>query len=203
MKQIIPLFPVPIYFSQLTRKINKTEKAFVEKQKNKLRNNEGNYSSLDNYILNNKPFSQLKKDLTLRVNDYFKKIIEPKYKIKPYITQSWLNFTSLNEYHHAHAHPNSVISGVFYFKTKLNEDKIFFENNTYNQIYLEPKGFNGFNSSSWWFPINDGELILFPSSTRHYVQMKSTNNLRISLAFNVFVKGKLGKNETLTELILK
>tara|TARA_R100000388_G_C7179380_1_gene127870 strand:- start:99 stop:200 length:102 start_codon:yes stop_codon:yes gene_type:complete len=33
--------------------------------------------------------------------------------------------------------------------------------------------------------------------------MKNTNNLRISLAFNVFVKGKLGTNETLTELILK
>ena len=37
MKQIIPLFPVPIYFSQLTRKINKTENAFVEKQKSKLK----------------------------------------------------------------------------------------------------------------------------------------------------------------------
>ena len=125
MKQIIPLFPVPIYFSQLTRKINKTENAFVEKQKNKLRNNEGNYSSFDNYILDNKPFLQLKKDLTLRVNDYFKNIIEPKYKIKPYITQSWLNFTSLNEYHHAHAHPNSIISGVFILKQNQMKIKYF------------------------------------------------------------------------------
>ena len=89
MKQTLPLFPVPVYFSQLTRKINKTENAFVEKQKKKLKNNEGNYSSIDSYILNNKPFSQLKKDLTLRVNDYFKKVIDPKYKIEPYITQSW------------------------------------------------------------------------------------------------------------------
>ena len=52
MKQIIRLFPIPVYFSKLTRKINKTENNFVEKQKNKLRNNEGNYSSFDNYILN-------------------------------------------------------------------------------------------------------------------------------------------------------
>ena len=156
MKQTLPLFPVPVYFSQLTRKINKTENAFVEKQKKKLKNK----------------FDYMQ---------CFEKIFYP----------------------HAHAHPNSVISGVFYFKADLNEDKIFFQNTTYNQIYLEPKGFNTFNSSSWWFPIKNGELILFPSSTRHYVETKSTNNLRVSLAFNVFVKGKLGTKETLTELILK
>jgi hypothetical protein len=35
------------------------------------------------------------------------------------------------------------------------------------------------------------------------VETKKGDNTRISLAFNVFVKGMLGKNDLLTEIILK
>ena len=41
---------------------------------------------------------------------------------------------------------------------------------------------------------------MFPSSTTHQVDLKKGNNTRISLAFNTFVKGTLGKNSGLTEL---
>jgi len=34
------------------------------------------------------------------------------------------------------------------------------------------------------------------------VETKEGNNTRISLAFNVFIKGKIGNNKQLTELIL-
>ena len=37
------------------------------------------------------------------------------------ITQSWINFTKKGEYHHPHAHPNSLISGVFY--VEADKDK--------------------------------------------------------------------------------
>ena len=35
----------------------------------------------------------IKKELNLRVQDYFNKVISPANKITPYITQSWLNYT--------------------------------------------------------------------------------------------------------------
>ena len=199
---IINIFPTPIYFSNLERNFTKKEILFTEQTKNKVRDNDGNVTSIDNYILNNKCFSQLKKDLTLKVNDYFNKIICPLEEVKPYITQSWLNYTKKNDYHHSHEHPNSFVSGVFYFNADPDVDTITFMKKDYNSILLEIKEYNLFNSKTWWFPIQTGQLILFPSSTTHFVSSKQGENLRTSLAFNVFIKGKLGSNKSLTELIL-
>ena len=46
-------------------------------------------------------------------------------------------------------------------------------------------------------------MFLFPSKTVHSVDLKPENNVRTSLAFNVFVKGTFGYTDNLTELILK
>jgi len=195
------IFPVPIYFSDLEKPLNKKQITFVKN--NKTRKNEGNVSSKDNYILNNKIFSFLKKELEMKINDYFEKIISPLDNVKPYITQSWLNFTGQNQYHHKHAHPNSIISGVLYLDVDSEKDKICFFSTDYKQISFQAKTYNPFNSSSWWFPIKNNQLILFPSSTVHSVDLKEEDNIRTSLAFNVFVKGTFGHNDNLTELILK
>ena len=47
--------------------------------------------------------------------------------IKIYITQSWLNYTNFKQYHHAHSHNNSFVSGVFYLKADKNFDFISFK----------------------------------------------------------------------------
>jgi ectoine hydroxylase-related dioxygenase (phytanoyl-CoA dioxygenase family) len=64
------------------------------------------------------------------------------------------------------------------------------------------KEWNSFNSSSWWFPVKTGDIVIFPSSLIHSVETKQGNNTRISLAFNVFIKGTIGINNSLTELHL-
>ena len=61
---------------------------------------------------------------------------------------------------------------------------------------------NLWNSQTWFFPVETGDLIMFPSSTTHQVETKQGNNTRISLAFNTFYKGSVGSNFQLTELIL-
>jgi hypothetical protein len=86
----------------------------------------GNITSNDNYVLNEKPFLNLKNELDLKVKEYFDKIICPSNKVKPYITQSWLNYTKRNQYHHKHQHPNSLVSGVFYINADEKLDKIKF-----------------------------------------------------------------------------
>ena len=58
------------------------------------------------------------------------------------------------------------------------------------------------NSEAWWFQVKTGDIILFPSSLTHMVENKEGANTRISLAFNVFIKGKIGKKEELIELYL-
>jgi len=196
------IFPTPIYISKLDRELTPLELKFVDKNKKDHYKNDGNITSNNNYILNEKPFTNIKKELDLRVQDYFDKVISPANNITPYITQSWLNYTETNQYHHKHAHPNSLVSGVFYINCHEEHDKIKFFNDNYRTIKLEVKDWNMWNSESWWFSVKTGDVILFPSSLTHMVETKQGDNTRISLAFNVFIKGTVGNNKNLTELHL-
>jgi uncharacterized protein (TIGR02466 family) len=196
------IFTTPIYISKLNRELSKKELSFIDKSKLNVYKNEGNTTSVDNYILNNKEFKTLKEELDLRIQDYFNKIICTANNITPCITQSWLNYTETNQFHHKHAHPNSLVSGVFYINCDDQFDKIKFFNEKYKPIKLEVKEWNVWNSESWWFPVKTGDIIMFPSSLTHMVETKEGNNTRISLAFNVFIKGTVGDNKSLTELIL-
>jgi uncharacterized protein (TIGR02466 family) len=196
------IFPTPIYISKLDRELTNKELLFIDKTKLDVYKNEGNTTSNDNYILNNKLFKDLKTDLDLRVKDYFDKVISPTDTITPCITQSWLNYTETNQYHHKHTHPNSLVSGVFYINCDDKFDKIKFFNDTYKIIKPKIKTWNIWNSESWWFSVKTGDIILFPSSLTHMVETKEGTNTRISLAFNVFIKGTVGNNKDLTELVL-
>ena len=199
------LFPTPIYTTKINRGFTKQELQFVDKQKNHCLKNQGNINTKDNYILNRKEFKNVKKFLDKCCQDYLDKVICPKDNIKLYITQSWLNYTETNQFHHKHEHPNSAISGVLYFNSDIKNDKILFSHPIpYIQIApeVDDKKFNLWNSRTWWFPVETGGLFMFPSSTTHQVETKQGNNTRISLAFNTFYKGTIGSNSSLTELIL-
>ena len=197
------IFPTPIYFSHLEREFTSSELKFVDEiKKNGSQINYGNITSINNYILNEKPFFNIKKELNLRIKEYFDKIICSSNGITPYITQSWLNYTDKDQYHHKHFHPNSLVSGVLYINSDEKFDKIKFFKSEYDRIVLEVKEFNLFNSTSWFFSVKTGDIILFPSSLTHMVETKEGDNTRVSLAFNVFIKGKIGSNITLNELTL-
>jgi uncharacterized protein (TIGR02466 family) len=196
------IFPIPIYTTKIDREFTKKELNFVKDQKNHCINNQGNINTIDNYILNRPEFKKIKKFIEDCCQDYLEKIICPQNDIKVYVTQSWLNYTEEKQYHHKHAHPNSVISGVFYFNSDKENDKILFSNGEYRQILPRIKKFNIWNSLTWFFPVETGDIFMFPSSTTHQVETKKGNNTRVSLAFNTFYKGIVGSNKDLTELIL-
>ena len=199
------IFPTPIYTTKMDRGFTKQELQFVKQQKKHCINNQGNINTKDNYILNRKEFKNIKKFLDKHCKDYLDTVICPKNNIELYITQSWLNYTEANQYHHRHEHPNSVVSGVLYFDSDVKNDKILFSHSRgYQQISpeIDKEKFNLWNSGTWFFPVETGNLFMFPSSTTHQVETKKGNNTRISLAFNTFYKGSVGSNTELTELIL-
>jgi uncharacterized protein (TIGR02466 family) len=197
---IEPLFSIPIQFSNIDRVFTKKELNFFKTYENKTSKNTSNYSSKNNYILNEKTLKTLKKEISNCINNYVNQIMCYE-NVDVYITQSWLNYTKQNEFHHVHEHPNSFLSGVLYLQT-CEEDKIYFYKKKYQQISPNIKNWNSFNSSSWWFPVKNGDIILFPSELTHSVDIKKQDNTRISLAFNTFLKGTIGINNELTELIL-
>jgi len=199
------LFPTPIYTTKINRRFTKQELQFVNEQKKHCTKNDGNINTKDNYILNRKEFKNVKKFLDKHCKEYLDTVICPKNNLELYITQSWLNYTDTNQYHHKHEHPNSVVSGVFYFDSDIKNDKILFSHPIpYKQIKpdIDNTKYNLWNSDTWFFPVETGDLFMFPSSTTHQVETKTGTNTRISLAFNTFYKGSVGSNTNLTELIL-
>lgn len=197
--RVTGIFPVPIYQTILNREISTEEKNFFNKLERT--KNSYNYNSKNNYVLDEEPLSTLKKELFLRVEDYFQKIITPKTNVLPYITQSWVNWTKKGEEHHKHAHSNSLFSGVFYIDADEEYDSIkFFKRHTYESLSIEPHEYHLFNSESWTFKVKTGDIILFPSSLGHLVESKIGDNLRTSLSFNTFIKGTIGVDVELTEL---
>ena len=200
--EIHGIFPVPLYKSKLSRKFTKTELHFIEKMRAKSKPNMGNTTSSDSYILNRRSFSILKKEIELFIEDYFAKIIFPPKGIFPYITQSLLNYTEINEHHHPHHHQNSYLSGILYIAADKDYDNVTFGHNDYRQISIHPTQGNEFNSFLVNFPVETGEILMFPANLMHKVTMKKGKNSRISLSFNVFIKGNLGQVENLNELKL-
>ena len=208
MKHMINgLFPTPLYVvkrdTNLSPKEEKEVRKIIEKEGTK--KNAGNTRSNNSDIFNGK-LKKIKQFCEQQLNIYVKEVIVPKEELDFYITQSWLNITKLGEFHHKHSHQNSIISGVFYISTEEDDKITFSDPNTKVRelINFEPKEFNPFNSSNWFFESVTNGLILFPSWLGHKVSMneKATTD-RISISFNTFVRGTLGRRKELTELILK
>tara|TARA_Y100000310_G_C20427795_1_gene689905 strand:+ start:81 stop:716 length:636 start_codon:yes stop_codon:yes gene_type:complete len=199
---IISIFPTPVYRCSFSRQFSPKEKTFFDSQLLDLKPNVGNKVGTNTYILNTKPLRIIKKELEIRLQDYLEKVLNAESGTKLYITQSWMNHTAINEWHHEHTHPNSYVSGVLYLNADKKNDKIFFDSHQYPQITPSRKTYNAWNTSGYWLPVETGNLIMFPSGLAHRVDHKKGTNDRVSLSFNTFIKGKLGSSILLTELKL-
>jgi uncharacterized protein (TIGR02466 family) len=197
---VTSLFPTPVGHFKFNRPLTDEEQSFMVQQEK--RKNEGNTTSVDRKILDHPMFKDLSTFIRSSIDKYFEQIYSPKFDVKLRVTQSWLNYTEPGQYHHKHAHPNSVLSAVFYVDADPSVDKIYFYNDGYKQINFAVKDWNLFNSISWWLPVATGELVVFPSHFQHSVEVKSGENTRISLALNTFPVGYVGDEDTLTGLHL-
>ena len=194
------LFPTPIGFFKYKNKLTVKENKFLLNQKTRV--NQGNKCSINNRVLDDKNISKLKAFINNSLFKYFEDIYATNSKVEPYVTQSWLNYTKENEFHHRHNHSNSFISGVFYVQATSKKDKIYFFKDKYEQLTLSTVSYNPYNSSSWWFKVETNDLIIFPSNLTHEVA-NVVGKERISLSFNTFLQGNLGVNESLTGLNLQ
>jgi uncharacterized protein (TIGR02466 family) len=198
-KNIYPIFPTAVYKNSLATKLNQKIKNFMYSYETK--QNHGNKSSINHYVLEDKNLKDVKKQLEFYLCDYFKDIIKTKNKAKPYITQSWVNYTNKKEHHHIHSHQNSYLSGVLYVETENDEDCITFHKTTNDILKFDQEDYNEFNCTTNTFKIKTGDILIFPSMLVHSVPVRFKGaKPRISIAFNSWVKGTIGNNEVMTEL---
>ena len=135
------------------------------------------------------------------LNKYTQKILQTKQRLV--VTQCWTNRNPPNSKHHEHVHPNSIISGVFYFRQSKTLPPIQFSKAVQDGIKLNPEKYNNLNSETFLLPMVDGELVLFPSSLRHSVPINKGNEERYSMSFNTFSIDELGSRDSLTHLDIR
>ena len=196
------IFPTAIGMGSIERDFTESELSFFEKSKLDCTSNWGNKSSKDNYILNAPEMASLRDLIVENLTNYFKSIYRPFEGVEVALTQSWLNYTEPGEFHHRHRHVNSFLSGVLYIDANKENDKILFFKKDLEQIKIPATELNIHNSDSWFFNVGSKDFVLFPSNLEHMVEKTTGEKTRISLAFNAFLKGSIGSNHGLSELII-
>jgi uncharacterized protein (TIGR02466 family) len=206
---IIPLFAQPVCTS--TYECGDDFRNWLNSQpmKSTIYSSEYGDVSEDTYILDQPECSNLKKVILEHANNFYKDILA-KNVAELEITQSWISHKNPNQYHVQHLHPNSVISGVYYYEYEQNcalpairfhkeiiggvpEIRVAIDN---QKVPNCPFAWDWFD-----FTPSQGTLILFPSYLKHSVPINTSGKIRKSLAFNTIPRGKVGEEHSLTELL--
>jgi len=200
--EVAGVFPTPVFMTKIGRNFTQDELDLAVNCK--LINNHGNLTGENSTELDTPGLKNIKLFIESKIEKVYREIISPLSETEIYITQSWLNHTSKGQYHHQHAHANSFLSGVLYFDANPATDRIYFsKSNAHKQIDVGIATYNPFNSDSWFFPVETGKLIIFPSTLAHRVEtVTEDEHTRISLAFNTFIRGNLGNYTNKTGLKL-
>lgn len=136
------------------------------------------------------------KPLVDKINHLTTKIFEEKKYIydRFEITGMWANTLNKGEFHRPHTHSNNILSGVYYVQSDSNCDINFYDPRPQADV-LSPKKseLNENNASVWFQKSNTNSMIFFPSWLQHYVPTNETDNLRISIAFNIMLRGTVGE----------
>jgi uncharacterized protein (TIGR02466 family) len=208
-KEILELFPTPLYTTQLPVELSSII-SFLDKQNMDSDSDEANYGcrSKNSYILNTPECTDLKKFILGCVHDFASTSLLYEYEEYKF-SQSWISHKHPGQHHTTHSHPNSLISGVFYYgEPDENIPAIKFHKPAggINASYISPKIKNDKRESKFaWetfsVEFEPGLLVLFPSYLLHSVPLNTSDKVRCSLAFNVVPTIGLGREENLTELL--
>ena len=111
------------------------------------------------------------------------------------ITNMWANKLNSGESHPPHTHSNNFLSGVYYLKAGNTSPIQFFDPRPAANV-LQPRNTpNVINSSMVQFNSVEGVGYVFPSWLLHWVP--PTKEQRISVSWNVLLRGHYGEQETL------
>ena len=188
--------------SNIGRNFTDEELAFLESVWAAPHANVTNFRSADTHILDAPEMESIRSVVLEHVNQFGWKVISSHPRHTFYITQSWVNFTQPGQSHFRHMHTNSLISGTLYIYVKKEVDSICFYRNSLAQILVTDDQSNPYNTPVHRVRVDVGDLVLFPSSLLHDVESTTGAHIRVSLAFNAFIKGELGSENRLNRLVI-
>ena len=196
-EQVLQFFPTPGLITKYPDTIEEEFEFIQNLEYGEKGSENGNTQTRDTYLLKHKELSKIKDFIYESLNKFTVGIWKTKQKL--IITQSWCNKNLSNTEHPVHHHANSLVSGVFYFKQDITMPPIQFSRVDRQPLMPKIEENNMFNSQQIMFPMEDGELIIFPSNVWHAVLPNKSKNPRYSMSFNTFAN-ELGWQENFTYL---
>ena len=197
-----PLFSEPIFRVDIGHAISPEQVDYIKRLK--MVQNQVNLISENLYIFEEPPLKSIKKAVEEALYTYARDVMGISQKL--YVTQSWSLVNYPNVGMHGHSHSNSIVSGSLYYTDMPSPSSrmIFNRHTGYQQLELHPeKGRrNLYNTPMGVVTPKKGEVILFSSRLTHLVETNTAATPRYSVAFNSFIKGKLGDYRDVSELVL-
>ena len=111
------------------------------------------------------------------------------------ITDMWGNVLQKKESHPPHTHSNNFLSGVYYLHSDKAAGIQFFDPRPQSDVFVPRKAKKTHNNSNLLsFNSQTNRCIIFPSWLQHWVPQNISNKKRISIAWNVQLKGQVGEH---------
>ena len=200
--EVRPLFVEPFFRANISGAISPSQIEFI--QNLKMVNNMENLISENLYIFEEPELKSIKVAVQEVLDIYAQEVMCIPQRL--YVTQSWSLTNNCGVGMHGHSHSNSVLSGSLYY-CPLPEpisNMVFTRHVTYQQIDLAPERNkrNVYNTPVNAVTPKQDDVILFSSRLTHMVEPNTSNRPRHAIAFNTFVKGKLGTYRDVSELAL-
>ena len=104
-----------------------------------------------------------------------------------FITGCWANVNAAGARHPRHSHPNNYLSGAYYAKVQEGADTINFHDPRVQAAVIRPPvvELGGENADQAVIRVQTGSLLLFPAWLEHSVDPNQSDELRISVSFNL------------------
>ena len=198
--ELLQIFPTAVLITKYEEDISEETK-YVENLEYTVQKDNKNFKSKDSYLFKHEPLKKIKNFCVESITKYTEKILNSKQRLV--ITQCWTNKNPPGAKHHEHVHPNSIISGVFFFKIGGKLPPIQFAKSMQSAMKLDPVKYNNVNSETFLLPCVPGELLLFPSNLKHSVPINLSEETRYSMSFNTFCIDVLGSESSLTHLDIR
>ena len=118
------------------------------------------------------------------------------------ITHSWIARSTKK--HKKHDHKNTIFSIVYYVQADNAIIRFFRERNFVTKSFncdVNYNKFNIFNSTNVDFEVKTGDIIIFPGYILHE-GINDSNNEKIILGANYFIRGDVGNYNNVTSLTL-
>lgn len=197
-----PLFAEPYFVTSIKDAISPKQVKFIKALK--MNANQVNQISEELYLFERPEMRSIAEAVQAALQTFAVEVMGIHQRLE--VTQSWALMNPPGVGMHGHTHSNSLVSGSLYYAPMPDPpgNMIFERHNAYRQLEftVDQGKTNIYNAPRNAVVPKEGDLVLFSSAIHHYVETNNSNENRHSIAFNTFVRGKIGSFRDVSELDL-